>query len=158
MKDTLKNIGLSETETKVYLALLELGPALAGVITKKSNVNRTNVYDALERLIGKGLVSYVMSANRKKFEPVNPNRLNEMLREKQDKLDIIMHELQSKYVASYEKEEATIFRGKKGIKSIFEEILKEKKDLFAYGAEGRFADLFPAYQKHWNKKRVSLIT
>ena len=152
----LQEIGLSNTEAKVYLALLELGSALAGEITKKSEVNRTNVYDALERLIEKGLVTYVISANRKVFEPVNPEKLQEILKEREQKLNSAMQELQLKYKTSKAKEEATIFKGKKGIKSIFEEILKEKKDLFAYGAESKFADMFPAYQKHWNKERAKL--
>ncbi len=156
MNEILREIGLSETEIKIYLALLELGSALAGEITKKSGVNRTNVYDALERLIEKGLVTYVISANRKLFEPVPPERLKEMLKEKEDQLDSILPELQLKYKMSREKEEATIFKGKKGIKSIFEDILNEKNDLFAYGAESRFADMFPAYQKHWNDRRAKL--
>jgi len=152
----LQETGLSNTEAKVYLALLELGSALAGEITKKSEVNRTNVYDALERLIEKGLVTYVISANRKVFEPVNPEKLQNILKEKQEKLNSAMKDLQSKYNSSKSKEEATIFKGKKGIKSIFEDVLKDKKDLFAYGAESKFADIFPAYQKHWNKQRAKL--
>ncbi len=152
----LQEIGLSNTEAKVYLALLDLGSALAGEITKKSEVNRTNVYDALERLIEKGLVTYIISANRKMFESVSPERLQEILKEKQERLSSVMQELQLKFKTSKAKEEATIFKGKKGIKSIFEDILKEKSDLYAYGAESRFADIFPAYQKHWNDERAKL--
>lgn len=152
----MEEIGLTSTETKVYLALLELGSALAGEITKKSEVNRTNVYDALERLIEKGLVTYVISANRKVFEPVKPERLLEILREKQEKIGSIMPQLESIYKTNKAKEEATIFKGKKGIKSIFEDILKERKSLFVYGAESRFADIFPAYQKYWNEERARL--
>jgi len=152
----LQDAGLSNTEVKVYLALLELGSALAGEITKKSEVNRTNVYDALERLIEKGLVTYVISANRKMFEPVNPEKLQVILKERQKHLDSIMQELQLRYKASKSKEEATIFKGKKGIKSIFEDILRENKSLFVYGAESRFTNIFPAYQRDWNKMRAKL--
>lgn len=154
--EVLQEIGLSNTGAKVYLALLELGSALAGEITKKSGVNRTNVYDALERLIEKGLVTYVISANRKVFESVDPERLREILREKQVKLDSVIKDLQAKYKENKSEEDATIFKGKKGIKSIMEDVLKEGKDLFAYGAESKFADMFPAYQKHWNDRRVKL--
>ena len=154
--EALQELGLSNTEAKVYLALLEIGSGLAGEITKKSGVNRTNVYDAQERLIDKGLVTYVIVANRKVFEPVNPERLNEILRNKEEKLNEAMKELQLKYKMSKTKEEATIFKGKKGIKSIFEDIIKEKNDLYAYGAESKFADMFPAYQKYWNETRSKL--
>ena len=95
--DILQELGLSITESKVYLALLDLGSGLAGEITKKSQINRTNVYDALERLIEKGLVSYVVSANRKIFEPVNPERLKEILEEKEENLKKILPELQLKF-------------------------------------------------------------
>jgi len=152
--EVLQEIGLNTTEIKVYLALLELGSALAGEITKKSKINRTNVYDSLEKLIDKGLVVYSMSANRKVFESVGPHQLKEILKERQNKLDILMPELEEVYKKTKSKEESLTFRGKKGIKSLFEDVLKDKKDLFVYGAESKFADIFPAYQKYWNKRRA----
>jgi len=152
----LQELGLSTTEAKVYIALLELGSALAGEITKKSEINRTNVYDALERLIEKGLVTFVISANRKVFEPINPEQLKKILEEKQIQLNTILPKLNLKYKESKSEEEATIFKGKKGIKSIFGDILKERKELFVYGAESKFADMFPIYQKQWNKERAKL--
>jgi HTH-type transcriptional regulator, sugar sensing transcriptional regulator len=154
--EELQEFGLSNTEAKVYLALLELGKSQAGEITKKSAVNRTNVYDALERLIEKGLVSYVTENNKKAFEAVNPERLQEIVEEKQAKLGKVIQELKTKYSAGKTEEDASIFRGKKGIKSIFEDVLKEKRDLSAYGAESRFKDMFPFYQKHWNDERAKL--
>ncbi|MDP3026787.1 MAG: helix-turn-helix domain-containing protein [Nanoarchaeota archaeon] len=154
--EDLQEFGLSNTEAKVYLALLELGKSKAGEITKKSAVNRTNVYDALERLIEKGLVSYVTENNKKVFEAVNPERLQEIIEEKQDKLGRVIQELKARYSAGKTEEDASIFKGKKGIKSIFEDVLKEKKDLFAYGAESRFKEMFPFYQKHWNEERAKL--
>ena len=154
--EDLHEFGLSNTEAKVYLALLELGKSKAGEITKKSAVNRTNVYDALERLIEKGLVSYVSENNKKVFEAVNPQRLQEILKDKQEKLGKTIEELKERYSKSQKQEDAFVFRGKKGIKSIFEDILNEKKELFAYGAESRFKAMFPFYQKHWNDERTRL--
>jgi len=152
----LQESGLSVTEAKVYLALLELGSALAGEITKKAEINRTNVYDALERLIVKGLVTYVITANRKVFEPVEPKRLREILEEQEAKLNSYLPDLEQLYKSSKVKEDATLFKGKKGIKSLYEEFLKDGKEFYAYGAESRFADMFPAYQKDWNERRAKL--
>jgi sugar-specific transcriptional regulator TrmB len=154
--EKLQEFSLSNTEAKVYLALLELGKSKAGKITKKSAVNRTNVYDALERLIEKGLVSYVSENNKKVFEAVDPQRLKEILEDKQDKLSKTIEELKILHQKSQKDEDAFIFRGKKGIKTIFEDILAEKKDLFVYGAESKFKALFPYYQKHWNEERARL--
>jgi len=154
--EELQEFGLSNTEAKVYLALLELGKSKAGEITKKSAVNRTNVYDALERLIEKGLVSYVSENKKKVFEAVNPERLQEILKDKQENLGRIMEKLKTKYQKNQKQEDAFVFRGKNGIKSIFEDILNEKKELFCYGAESRFKEMFPFYQKHWNDARAKL--
>lgn len=150
----IQEAGLTATEAKIYLALLELSSAQAGEITKKSAVNRTNVYDALERLIEKGLVSFVVSANKKMFEPVNPTRLKEILQEKQEKIQQVLPKLQELYKQTKSEEDATIFKGKKGIKSIFQEMLKQKSNIFVYGAESRFKEMFPFYQKHWNDERA----
>lgn len=150
----LEEAGLSATEAKVYLALLELGSSLAGEITKKAEINRTNAYDALERLSKKGLVTYVISANRKVFEPLPPERLHELAKEKEERIKGLLPELNLRFKESKAKEEATIFKGKKGIKSAYELLLKEKKEILVYGAESRFADMLPAYYTEWHERRA----
>jgi len=154
--EDLQEFGLSNTEAKVYLALIQLNRSQAGEITKRSGVNRTNVYDALERLIEKGLVSYVTENNKKVFEAVGPDRFGLVIQEKQEKLLEVIKELKSNQPNKQSKENASIFRGKMGIKTIFEDMLKERKELLVYGAESKFRDMFPYYQKHWNDERARL--
>jgi len=70
MTDTersLEKIGLTGNESKIYLALLRHGTAKAGKISKRAGINRTTTYDALKRLLEKGLISYVVRENRKYF-------------------------------------------------------------------------------------------
>ncbi|MFH1316879.1 MAG: helix-turn-helix domain-containing protein [Candidatus Woesearchaeota archaeon] len=156
----LENAGLAGNEVKIYLDLLGLGSALAGEITKKSSINRTNVYDALERLIEKGLVSYVIKANRKYFEAAEPTRITKFLSEKQEELEqkkklvnSILPELKAKRMLSKGPQEATIFKGRKGIKSVAEDVIKTKKELLVFGAEGKFVSLFTHYARQWHLKR-----
>lgn len=151
---TLQQAGLTKTEAKIYLVLLDLGSALAGEITKRSELNRTIVYYSLEKLIEKGLVTYVTEANRKVFKSVNPNRLIEILKEKEKNIQKILPELKTRFETIKTESEATIFRGKKGLKSVFEDILRTNKDYLIFGAEGRFKEVFPAYSIHWDNKRV----
>ena len=159
----LKEAGLSGNEIKVYLSLLDLGSALAGEITKKSGINRTNVYDTLERLMEKGLVSYVVKANRKSFEATTPDNIIEFLESKEKefkkKKEIIrslLPELEAKRKLSKEPQEATIYKGIKGWKSIAEDVLKTKKELVAYGAEGRFMEKLAHYADQWHVRRQKL--
>ncbi|MFH1425300.1 MAG: helix-turn-helix domain-containing protein [archaeon] len=150
----LQEAGLTNTEARIYLVLLELGSGLAGEITKKSELNRTIVYYSLNKLIEKGLVSYVIEANRKVFKPVNPERLIEIMEEKEKNMREILPGLKKKFESKMSESDAEIYRGRKGLKSIFEDILRTGKDYMIFGAEGRFEDVFPDYFHLWNKKRV----
>src|SRR3989338_6893554 len=110
----LQKIGLSLSEAKIYLALIRLGSAQAGRISKESQINRTTVYDSIERLIEKGLVSYVIEANKKVFKPVAPKIILEQLKEKEKITEDILPELNQIFTESKEKEESNIFKGRKG--------------------------------------------
>ena len=51
----LQEIGLTKNETKVYLALIELGSTPAGRLIKKVGMHRGIVYDLIDLLTDKGL-------------------------------------------------------------------------------------------------------
>ena len=62
MNDAFEQLGLTKSESKIYLTLLDYGSMLAGKVAEKAGIHRRNVYDALHRLIEKGLVSYYHQA------------------------------------------------------------------------------------------------
>ena len=64
---SLKDFGLTQNEEKVYLKLLEIGSSSAGLLIKKTGMHRAAVYDNIDSLTEKGLVSHVIKANRKYF-------------------------------------------------------------------------------------------
>lgn len=159
----LEELGLTRNEVKVYLALLELGSVPAGALIKKVGMHRAAVYDIIDLLTDKGVVSYVVKANRKYFEAQDPDRLleyldskkQELLRKEQE-LRKLLPELQLKRRLSKETQEGTIYKGKKGLKSIFEDILKERKPWLVFGATGRFKEIFHAYFIHFHNRRAKL--
>jgi|SRR3989344_4536274 len=153
----LKRLGLSTNESRIYLVLLELGQAQAGEISKKTQINRTTTYDAIERLIKKGLVSYVIQANKKSFKPTSPNKFIENLKEQERFVEKILPELNSLYKSSKEAEETNTYKGRKGIKSILQDILK-CKEYVAFGSAGKFLDImkhdFIIFQKRKKELRI----
>src|SRR3989338_8645462 len=158
----LEEIGLAGKEAKVYIALLEKGPSLAGEITKASGVNRTNVYDALDKLTQKGLASYIITANRKCFQAAEPKRFMLYLEDKQKQLEHkkklfnkILPELQTRKKLSKQPQEATLYKGRKGLQSITEDVLNTKKDLLVFGAEGKLVEIFKHYAEQWHKRRAA---
>jgi len=68
LKEKVKLLGLTEGEAKVYLSLLELGSSTIGPIIKKANIASSNVYDILNRLLKKGIVSYILKQKIKYFQ------------------------------------------------------------------------------------------
>src|SRR3989344_8689759 len=84
--EPLRELGLTEGEIKVYLALTELGESTSGPIVDKAGVSISKVYTILERLVKRGLVSHIVKNNTKYFSAANPDRLLYYLRQKEDLL------------------------------------------------------------------------
>ena len=150
ISNILESSGLSRNEIKIYLALLELGSTTSGPLIKKTQIHTSKVYDGLERLANKGLVSHVIIANVKHFKAVNPDRLLDFLDEKgveienqKEEIKKILPELKMKHLADIDKTEAEIFRGWKGMETVFNEgvRLMDKGDIWyvlgAYAGEDK---------------------
>jgi sugar-specific transcriptional regulator TrmB len=149
----LEKAGLTKNESKVYSTLIDLGPSLAGQIARKSGLHRRTVYDTTEMLIQKGLLGYILKNNRRLFKAEHPNRLLEILQEKQDSLSPTVESLTSKYLSSKEKEETNFYKGVDGLKSVFESQLNEK-EILILGASSRASEVLKYYLKWYHKKRV----
>lgn len=130
----LEEIGLTKGEIAVYFSLLELGSSTVGPIINKAKVSSSKVYDILERLIDKGLVSYVIKENKKYFEAAEPKRILDYIKEKKERLnkqeqeiEKILPELELKQKLAELKSEAHVFKGNKGFKTAFRDILNTLK-------------------------------
>lgn len=159
MKEMLESAGLSKNETKVYLALLRLKSALAGEIAKKSGVHRRNVYDVLEKLIEKGLVSYVMQGSRRYFQAENPKRLVDIMKNKEEQIRSVLPDLRKMYEGK-KKEEARIFRGRAGLRAVLDDQIDSGKEILVFGTYGKFDSIlkyyFPQFEKRRLKKEVKV--
>lgn len=125
MVETLQKLGLSNKEAKVYLAVLELGPSRIPLIADKSKIKRTTVYVLLESLMQKGIVSLQTTKNTKKFIAEKPQRLMNLLKEKEKDLKQILPELEAlANTQKYTRPEVRFYHGKEGYITIAEETLE----------------------------------
>ena len=120
----LEECGLSQNQAKVYLALLSLGSSTATSIIEKSKLHRPNVYDALDQLSKKGLVTHIIQDSTKYFQASSPDSLLNMIKEKETKMRFILPRLKLKEKFSEKKSKARVFEGINGIKAITEIILE----------------------------------
>ena len=91
----LKNLGLTEYEAKVYLALAQKGPLTACAISEKSDVPQSKVYEVLGGLKNRALVSF-WGNKPQLFKAVEPNfALRKMLELKQRSIAILEKKTQN---------------------------------------------------------------
>jgi len=153
IRETLKKIGLGHNESKIYLTLLNIGPSMAGKVAKESNIDRSACYDSLKALLKKGLVSYAIEANRKKFAATSPEKIKEYLEEKQELVSEILPSLKEMFKSTGERSQVNMFKGIKGIKSVFEDLLISAKngENLVIDSSGQFGEKMPFYLPHFVK-------
>tara|TARA_Y100000310_G_C20611058_1_gene778022 strand:+ start:216 stop:944 length:729 start_codon:yes stop_codon:yes gene_type:complete len=141
----LENLGFSPNEIKVYLTLTEQGSTKAGKISKLAKIDRSSAYNALKLLQEKGLVSYVMIGQVKWFQAAGPRRLLDYIKEQEQDVKSILPILQEMHKFKKIEGQVRLFKGLKGIKTIFLDIIKEGKDNYVFGSEGQFSERLPDF-------------
>jgi HTH-type transcriptional regulator, sugar sensing transcriptional regulator len=144
VKEVLAEMGLSEGEVKVYLALLKLGSSPVSALKEETKLHRTTIYDFIEKLLNKGLTNYVVRGNVKYYQATNPQRLADFLDEKASRLNDVMPELMK--MSEFHKKDLNVevFKGKEGYKAMLGLVIKEEKDLIGMGfEEEKFEELVP---------------
>lgn len=134
------SLGLSPNEAKIYDALLESGEATVGEISVAAKIHRRNTYDAINRLIEKGLCFEILSTTEHRYSAVDPDKLTELLAEKQTVLQQHLPDLKRRFHARSAKEEAYIYRGMASMKNIWRDILRVREDTYIIGAKGQWWD------------------
>lgn len=149
--EVFQELGLTKSEIKVYLSLLELGQSTTGPIVDKAKIASSKIYEILDKLIQKGLVSYVLKGNIKHFEATRPERILDLLKEKEEILEKqrkdvekILPELTRKIELSKIKEGAAIYRGLKGLETVFYEslnLMKKGDIMYVIGIPSRSEEI-----------------
>jgi len=159
MEKELRELGLTGNETKVYLALLGLGSSNVGEIIKKAKIHRNIIYDNLERLIEKGLVSFVTIRNVKHFEVTSSKELKEFIKKQKEEIlkkekiaEKVIPRIEELRNSTLRKQEATIFRGKRGLKTILEEITEAKSEILVFGTGRGMKETMGTYYDQWHLK------
>ncbi|MBI2632078.1 hypothetical protein HYW75_03680 [Candidatus Pacearchaeota archaeon] len=151
----LTQIGLTEGEAKVYLTLLELGSSTVGPIAYKAGVAYSNIYEILERLIEKGIISYIIKSKTKYFQASSPSNLRMYLDNKENEImkkKELLRELLpflNKMKRNFKNQESEVFIGKKGLRTAYEQLLynigKMNEELFFYIHDSRYSEEADAF-------------
>ena len=130
----LEDLGLTHAEIKVYVALLELGSSTAGPIREKTGLQNSVVHRALNSLINKGLINYILETKRKVYQATDPDSFFEFIEDKKRKFELILPELKKKQQHEKEKEKAGVYKGVKGITEVYNIIVNSgAKEYLTFG-------------------------
>ncbi|MBI1935793.1 hypothetical protein HYS31_05115 [Candidatus Woesearchaeota archaeon] len=150
----LEHVGLTRNEAFVYVELLRIGQSLAKDIAKATNMHRTSVYGCLQRLHKKGLVAISESNNKTYFGSVDPSKLLSLVKEREERLNNIIPELNKlKSAKSNATHEVQYFKGKQGLKSIYDDILNTGLNYIGWGPEKKIESLMKYYFIHYVNER-----
>ena len=175
MLDDVIRMGLTSGEARVFLTLLKMGSAKVGQIVKDSHVSYSKVYDVLDRLSSKGLVSHIILGKVKYFNAVEPYRLEEYIKRKEqevhDQLVIankVIPDLAKVANRNRQNTMAEIFMGDKGIRTAYEILLRDATSndvlYYFYPFEGYHPIASPFYsrlylfQKHKRVQQRGIAT
>ena len=167
-KAVLRQLGFSEKETDVYLAVLSGGPDSVRAIAARAGVNRGTAYDLLKGLVRQGAVSYYNKEKKQYFVAEEPEKLLNVLQQKIEALEDSratiresLPELRSLYDSGGAKPTTKLYEGSSGIRTVLEDVLGTCLTggcgYVAYSAadlRGVLYESFPAFTKERIKKKI----
>lgn len=154
----LEEIGLTKGEITVYMTLLKTGETTTGGIIKDAGISSGKIYEILDKLISKGLASYIIKEKTKHFSAASPKRILDYLHEKENALrkkgEEFSNELPNLIAmeqSGKREYETMLFRGFRGIQTAIFEALQDLTDADETMAMGVMSSKNEKYNIMWRK-------
>jgi len=146
----LKDLGLTETEAKIYLACLELGSDSVLHIAKKAEIKRPTCYLSLDSLFEKGLVSKVEKKNTTFYSAEDPNIILNKYKEKIANFQDLLPFFHAKFNKG-PKPKIRYYEGKEALWNIYTKIMFPSKKIYFFGTNTKkLLETFPTIIEYWD--------
>jgi len=120
----LEDLGLTNAEIKVYLALLGLGTSTAGPVLEKTGLQNSVVHMTLHKLVERGFISFVKKGKVRHYQAADPSNILKFIEEKKSRFESILPQLLAKQ-QKQERQEVEIFESFRGFKNMMQEFVKD---------------------------------
>jgi sugar-specific transcriptional regulator TrmB len=154
LTQALEAIGLSDKQSSIYMALLELGTATVHPIATKANIKRPTTYLILDELAKKGLVSVVPRAKKALYTAESPEKLLGDLNKKQELVKRFMPNMMALYNAKVDKPKVLLFEGAEAVKSVYDKILTAREVAW-FSTIKDILSVYPDFPKKLNEQAIS---
>lgn len=164
----LINLGLSENESRVYIATLEIGRGTVSKICRKAGVSRTNGYNILDALVEKGLARISGKEPKEEYAAESPEKIFTYFEKKHTELVATLanaRELIPELTTMEKRKDrpqVKFYEGTEGLKQVYEDTLTSTETIRAFATveemhEG-LKDYFPHYYKRRSGKGIFIRT
>lgn len=153
LEQQLSQLGFSKNETRVYLALFELGKVRAGDIIEFTGLHRNIIYTGLDALVARNLVTKTMKKGVAEFAANDPESMVLELEDKKRVASAVAVELRRKRESA--PREVTVYEGKEGIKRSRNKTLQYPagETLYVLGSKASTTPDMERYWRAFHKKR-----
>ncbi len=153
--EILENIGLSRNESKVYLALLNIGLSSVSPLAKQSGLHRANVYESLKKLLSRGLATQIKKGSSNFYEAVEPDNLLRIVKEKEHSLQSIIPQLRLSRQMASSHTSAEVFDGVRSFVRLLHTLLDYNEPIFAFGIPSSAPEMMKTLLQRFHNERLS---
>ncbi len=162
----LQQLGFSDKESRVYLALLSGGPSSVRRLADHSDMNRGSVYDVLKSLQRMGVVGFYQKHKKQFFMAEDPEKLVDAVERREQsfaalrrRLAELLPEIRSLYVHGGAKPVVKYYEGEKGVSLILRDVLQTMSEhpdkLYrVYSSAALRESLYKEFP-HFTKERIA---
>lgn len=161
--ELLKEIGLTENESKIYLVLIKNGESTANNLSERIGFHRAYIYDTLSKMINKGVVSCITKSGKKYFKAAHPSKFLEIIKEKESQIKDLIPEILKVYNQKESNYTVETFEGKEAYKTYYGSVMKyllenKPKEVMSIGSKSRpFDEQLKFFLPGYIKKNLELL-
>ncbi len=154
-KIDLYKLDFSEKEAEVYLALNTYGPSPASTLARVTRIKRTSVYDALNSLIARNLITSFKQGRYSYFVIDDVNKILYQEKEKVRLAKTVIDKLKDEQLHQ-SGVQVNHFVGEEGYREMYEDILRaHPKELMVWiNLDEFYKALDPVREGEWTKERI----
>ncbi len=161
----LIDLGLSQNESRVYLAVLGLGSDTVLNIAKKAGIKRPTCYLNLDNLLTKGYITRIETKNTTLYSAEKPSVILNKYKEKIDNFKDLLPFYEAKFNRG-PKPKIRYYEGKEELWNVYTKIMFPSEELYFFGTDiekvqKTFPDLFNYWLKKYhpkNKKTMEIVS
>src|SRR3989344_175953 len=151
LNENLRKLGLTKSEIRIYLYLLEGGANGPPAIASGTGIARTNCYHVLAGLKAKNLISERHKGKRIQYIAKDPHALLLSIESKKSIVEDLLPDLQALFGTKSNKPRVHFYEGFEEVKAIYERSL-ESEFIKAFGSTKQLATLDSAFFTHYFKE------